>query len=57
MNSSVDASAKPLPDELRLTQFGNFLGKASLDELPEWINMTRGQLSLVGPRPVVMFSI
>lgn len=42
-----------LPDEARLTPFGNFLRKASLDELPELINVLRGEMSFVGPRPFI----
>jgi sugar transferase EpsL len=54
MTSERNQEGNLLPDALRLTPFGNFLRATSLDELPELINVLKGEMSLVGPRPLLM---
>lgn len=54
MTDERDARGELLPDEQRLTPFGRFLRSTSLDELPELWNMLRGEMSLVGPRPLLV---
>ena len=54
MLDAVDKWGEPLPDEERMTPFGKFLRSTSIDELPELINVFKGDMSLVGPRPLLV---
>ncbi|RKM59640.1 sugar transferase [Butyrivibrio sp. XB500-5] len=54
MTDERDANGELLPDEIRLTKFGSFLRKSSLDELPEFFNILKGDMSFIGPRPLLV---
>lgn len=54
MTCDVDETGKPLPDEQRLVPYGKFLRATSLDELPELFNILIGDMSIIGPRPLLV---
>jgi lipopolysaccharide/colanic/teichoic acid biosynthesis glycosyltransferase len=54
MRDAFDEKGKPLPDELRLTKIGKIVRSASIDELLQLVNVLKGDMSLVGPRPLLM---
>ena len=54
MTDERDVNGELLPDEIRLTRFGKLLRKTSLDELPEAVNILKGDMSVIGPRPLLI---
>lgn len=54
MTNERDANGEPLPDEIRLTDFGKKLRSTSIDELPELLNIIKGDMAIVGPRPLLV---
>ena len=54
MTCETDANGNPLPDEQRLVPYGRFLRSTSLDELPELFNILKGDMAIVGPRPLLV---
>lgn len=54
MTNKKDSKGKLLPDEERLTKYGHFLRSTSLDELPELLNILKGEMAIIGPRPLLV---
>lgn len=54
MNDRKDADGILLPDEKRITAFGKFVRRSSLDEIPQLLNVIKGDMSLIGPRPLLV---
>ena len=54
MTDERDESGKLMPEEVRLTKFGKYLRSTSIDEIPEFINIIKGDMSIVGPRPLLV---
>ena len=52
MTDATDKDGKLLPEELRVTKFGNFMRNTSLDEIPQLVSVLKGDMSLIGPRPL-----